>query len=116
MSQCKLNTKTAKAVAQEIGERLKRARLNKNQTQQDIASRTGLSRRAVAQAESGQVTLENMITILQYLSLDDQLELFLPKQYISPIQVIKMHGKIRQRASKSVEKHKSVVDESLLDW
>lgn len=41
MNQYKLNARTAKAVAIEIGERLKRARLNQNKTQQDIAERTG---------------------------------------------------------------------------
>ena len=116
MNQYKLNARTAKAVAIEIGERLKRARLNQNKTQQDIAERTGLSRRAVAQAENGQVTLENMITILQYLNIDDQLELFLPKQYISPVQIPKMHGKVRQRASKYVEEQESSNQDHPLSW
>lgn len=116
MSLYKLDAKSAKAVAQEIGERLKRARLNQNKTQQDVAVQTGVSRRAVAQAESGQVTLENMIMILQSLNLDDQIELFLPKQYISPIQLYKMQGKSRQRASKSIEEKKISNDDNQLDW
>lgn len=93
------NSKTAHALAIELGQRLQRARLNLNLTQLEIAQHTGVSRKVVMNAEAGQVTLENLIAILMTLDLVDHLDLFLPEQLISPIQLWKLRGKIRQRAS-----------------
>ena len=94
------NSKTAHALASELGQRLQRARLNLNLTQLEVAQRTGVSRKVVINAEAGQVTLENLIAILMTLDLVDNLNLFLPDQLISPIQLWKLRGKIRQRASR----------------
>jgi putative transcriptional regulator len=89
------------AVAQALGERLKQARLNADLTQAEVAAQAGLSRKVVHGAESGKVTLENMIAIMSALNLVDQLDLFLPHQKISPIQLAKLQGRKRQRASGS---------------
>ena len=94
------NSKTAHALTIELGQRLQRARLNLNLTQLEIAQHTGVSRKVVMNAEAGQVTLENLIAILMTLDLVDHLDLFLPEQLISPIQLWKLRGKIRQRASR----------------
>lgn len=94
------NSKTAHALAIELGQRLQRARLNLNLTQLEVAQHTGVSRKVVMNAEAGQVTLENLIAILMTLDLVDHLNLFLPDQLISPIQLWKLRGKIRQRASR----------------
>ncbi|MDD2945325.1 MULTISPECIES: helix-turn-helix transcriptional regulator [unclassified Acinetobacter] len=94
------NSKTAHALAIELGQRLQRARLNLNLTQLEVAQHTGVSRKVVMNAEAGQVTLENLIAILMTLDLVDHLDLFLPEQLISPIQLWKLRGKIRQRASR----------------
>ena len=94
------NSKTAHALAIELGQRLQRARLNLNLTQLEVDQHTGVSRKVVMNAEAGQVTLENLIAILMTLDLVDHLDLFLPEQLISPIQLWKLRGKIRQRASR----------------
>lgn len=92
-------TMPAAAVAEELGERLKQARLNADMTQISLAKRAGVSRKVVLQAEKGKVQLETFVALLLALNLAEQLEKFLPKQNISPIQLAKLQAKQRQRAS-----------------
>ncbi len=91
---------TASALTEEIGERLKQARLNKDLTQSEVAMLAGVARKTVLNAEKGKVQLEIFIALLMALELTEQLDLFLPKQQISPLQLAKLQGKQRQRASK----------------
>lgn len=90
---------TATALAQELGERLQQARLNRDLTQAEVAVRAGIARKTVLNAEKGKVQLDTMIAILIVLELTEQVDLFLPKQDISPLQLAKLQGKKRQRAS-----------------
>lgn len=92
------------AMAEEIGERLKQARLNADLTQAELASRTGLNRRTILNAEKGKVQLKNLVAILVSLGMAEQLNLFLPVQDISPLQLAKLKGKKRQRASRTQQK------------
>ena len=86
-------------IAEELGNRLKQARLNADLTQVEVAKRAGLSRKAVLNAEKGSAQLEVFLAILQVLNLLDQLNNFLPVQEISPLQLAKLKGKKRRRAS-----------------
>lgn len=88
------------AIIQELGDRLKRARLNRNMTQLEVANMTGVSRKAVLNAEKGNAHLEVFVNIMVTLDVAGQLDLFLSKQIISPLQLSKMQGRIRKRASK----------------
>jgi putative transcriptional regulator len=90
---------TATALAEEIGERLKQARLNRDLTQSEVATLAGIARKTVLNAEKGKVQLDIMMAILIALDLTEQIDLFLPKQAISPLQLAKLQGKKRQRAS-----------------
>ena len=94
-----MNEMTATALAEEIGERLKQARLNRDLTQAEVAALAGVARKTVLNAEKGKVQLDILIAILMALDLTGQLDLFLPKQEISPLQLAKLQGKKRQRAS-----------------
>ncbi|MCP4980609.1 MAG: helix-turn-helix transcriptional regulator [Gammaproteobacteria bacterium] len=87
------------AIAEELGERLKQARLNADMTQVEVAEQAGISRKAVINAEKGKAQLETLIAIMAALRLTDQLNNFLPVQEISPIQLAKLQGRKRQRAS-----------------
>lgn len=89
------------AITKELGHRLKRARLNADLTQAELASRTGLHRRTILNAEKGKAQLENFVAILAALGMAEQLNMFLPVQEISPLQLAKLRGKERQRASKA---------------
>ena len=88
------------AIAEELGVRLRQARLNADLTQAEVASRAGLSRRTVLNAERGQVQLENLVAILAAMGMVKQLDAFLPVQELSPIQLARLKGHMRQRASR----------------
>jgi len=100
------------AISEDIGERLKQARLNGDLTQAKVAELAGITRKAVLNAEKGKVQLEVFIAIMQALNLTEKLDLFLPKQEISPIQLSKLQGKKRQRASGQ----KKSKDEESPEW
>ncbi len=72
------------AIAAELGERLKQARLNRNKTQGEVAELAGVTRKTVCNAEKGQTQLETFVSIMSALDLLGHLDLFLPKQIVSP--------------------------------
>ncbi|MCP4291464.1 MAG: helix-turn-helix transcriptional regulator [bacterium] len=95
-----LNASSDEAILKELGQRLARHRLNRNLTQGALAEEAGISKRTLHRVEHGQSThVSNMIRILRVLQLVGNLEALIPAPAISPIQQVKMNGKMRQRAS-----------------
>ena len=101
---------TPHAIANELGDRIKTARLNANLTQKVLAKKAGLSLKAVTNSEKGKSTLESMVAILVALEITDQLNFFIPKQAISPVQLIELKGKERKRATSSKKNEKQSKD------
>jgi len=98
---CMKNLETAnnEAIREELGQRLKSERLNRNITQNVLAEKAGISRRTLVGAERGEpFTIDTLISILRELNCLAQISLFLPEPEISPIQLSKLKGKKRQRA------------------
>lgn len=94
------------ALLVELGGRLQRMRLNRNLTQPDLAERAGISRRALQKLEAGaSTTMGTFIRSLRALGALDQLDAFLPAPGQSPIQLAKLKGRERQRASGCRMKH-----------
>ncbi len=102
------------AIAEQLGERLKQARLNADLTQAELASRTGLNRRTILNAEKGNVQLKNLVAILVNLGMVEQINMFLPVQEISPLQLAKLKGKQRQRASRTQKKKLQIREDKSL--
>jgi len=94
---------TPHAIASELGDRIKTARLNANLTQKALATKSGISLKAVTNSEKGKSTLESMIAILIALEITEQLNFFIQKQEISPVQLIKLQGKDRKRATSATK-------------
>ncbi|VAW91572.1 hypothetical protein MNBD_GAMMA21-1095 [hydrothermal vent metagenome] len=88
-----------KGIAQELGHRLKTLRLQKNTTQKKLAEMTRLSLNSIKSLESGRGKLSTIIAVLRELGSLDQLDNFIPEITISPIQLAKTQGKVRERAS-----------------
>ncbi|MGB3225582.1 MAG: helix-turn-helix transcriptional regulator [Desulforhopalus sp.] len=82
-----------------IGQRFKKLRLRKNLTQEELASRAMLSISTVKSLETGKGKLKSMIAILRELGSLDDLDSFLPDPGLSPMQIAKMNGVRRQRAT-----------------
>ncbi len=96
----KFSSMNSHAVLEEIGVRTRRERLNQNLTQETLAQRAGVSRRVVLDLERGKgCGLSSLIEILRSLRKLDQLDAFLPDPGISPLQLAKLRGHVRQRAS-----------------
>lgn len=90
-----------KAVAQELGQRVRRMRLNKNMTQAQVSEFSGVSLKAIKSVEGGKGTILSLIKILRALKCLGNLDAFLPEPEISPRQLVKLKGKVRQRATGS---------------
>jgi len=67
---------SALALAEELGQRLKQARLNHDRTQQELAEHIGVSRKTIVNAEKGKAQLEVFVAIMAALGLTQQLDLF----------------------------------------
>ena len=105
------------AIATELGYRIKVARLNADLTQKELAEKAGISLKAVTNSEKGKSTLESIVAILVALEITEQLDFFIPKQEISPIQLAKLQGKERKRATgSSAKKAKSKESTSRNIW
>lgn len=90
-----------RAILREIGRRLKRKRLNKNVSQQKLAESAGLNRATVSELEQGNpFAMLTFIQILRALDALEELDSLLPDPGISPLQLAKMKGKARRRASR----------------
>ena len=92
---------TPHAIATELGDRIRIARLNADLTQKALAEKAGISIKAVINSEKGKSTLESIIAILVALEITEQLNSFIPKQEISPVQLAKLQGKKRKRATRN---------------
>ena len=93
------------ATLKELGARIARHRLNRNQTQEALAEEAGISQRTLHRIEHGGSTnITNILRILRVLQLLGNLEVLIPEPAISPLQQVKMQGRKRQRASSPGEK------------
>ncbi len=101
------------AILREIGRRLKRKRLEKNLSQQRLADLAGLNRTTIGEAERGtSFGVLTLIQILRVLNALEEMDSFLPDPGISPLQLAKMKGKERRRASQQTTND----DEGEFDW
>lgn len=89
-----------RAVMVEIGRRVQVQRLNANMSQADVARKAGISRRALQNLEGGRdCTLASLIRVLRVIGKINQFEEFLSEPGPSPLQLAKLKGRERQRAS-----------------
>lgn len=93
---------TDDAVLAELGTRLSRTRLNRNLTQQQLAEQAGVGRRQVQSIERGDsVTTPILIRVIRALDLLDAIDALIPAPAPSPIELVKLHGRARRRATGS---------------
>jgi len=88
-------------IEKELGERLKRRRLDLNFSQEMIAERSGLSRRTITAIENGEgSTLGTLIALLRALNSLDCIEQILPDPGPSPLLLARLQEEPRKYASK----------------
>ena len=99
-------------VIQELGTRLKEKRFTEKLSQADLAENAGISKRTVERIESGQsIQLSNLIRIFRTLDLLSMLNMAIPEVTERPIDLMKLHGKSRQRVSRGRK-----LDKSKKEW
>jgi len=91
-------------ILENLGQRFKTARLNKNISIANLATKTGITGRTISNLEKGKksVGLLNIIAILRGLELLDELHGFIPQPPPRAAAVVKREktlGRVRQRAS-----------------
>ena len=103
------------AIAEELGSRIEQLRLEQNITQAHLANEVGLTRTTYRNLTNGKAKLENIIAVLRVLGRLDLVESFIPETEFSPIELAKLRGRQRQRASSAPALHdKDKTDD--LDW
>lgn len=91
---------TPEAVLGELGRRLARRRLDLGMTQADVAEKAGLGKRTVERIEAGGDTqMSTVVRLLRVLGLTEGLERLVPEAGPGPMELLKMKGKERKRAS-----------------
>ena len=92
------------AILKELGERIRKLRLRKNITQEDLAEHTLLAVGTIKSLESGKGKLSTLIAVLRELGALEQLEQFIPPITISPLKMVDASTKSanqRERATSS---------------
>jgi len=107
-----------KAIEEELGRRFRRLRLRNNVTQQQLADATELSLNTIKALESGRCKLSTMIAVSRELGELDQLAQILNQPQISPLQLAKRQGHVRERASgySSEESDVKSEDSGTAEW
>lgn len=97
----KLETLQADGVVlAELGRRLARCRLNAGIIQAALAYEAGISKRTLERIEAGgSVQLTNFVRLLRVLGLLENLEALVPPDEPGPMDLLRMKGKRRRRAS-----------------
>ncbi len=91
---------TDAVVLEELGQRLKRTRLQRNQTQLRLAEEAGISLATVRNLEDGKPSqLVTLIRVLRALGMLGGLERAVPEPPPSPIEELRLRGRERRRAS-----------------
>ena len=89
---------TDSAVMLELGKRIQKQRFNLQLTQAELAEKSGVSKRTIERIESGEsMQLSSFIRILRGLGLLNQFNIILPEVEVSPMDMLKLKGKSRQR-------------------
>ncbi len=88
------------AILLELGARLERMRLARNFTQAELAEKAGVAKRTIERMEAGGPTqLLNLVRITRALDLIENIDALVPEPVTSPLALLKLQGRQRQRAS-----------------
>lgn len=107
------------AIAAEIGQRLEQLRLERNITQEALASEIGITPKSYRQLIASGGKFENIIAALRALDALHHLENFIPRTAFSPLEQLKMRGNQRQRARRKFQGDtpgELGIREPRLDW
>ena len=89
----------------ELGKKIKLYRISKEMSQQDLADKTGVSKRSLSRLEQGEsVNVDSLFKILLGLDLGDNIELLVPDQTRRPSYYLEKIDDRQKRVRKKIEK------------
>jgi DNA-binding XRE family transcriptional regulator len=93
-------TMSDRALSEQIGEFVRKHRLDQNKTQEELSHSAGISRSTLGQLEKGEtVTLATLIQVIRVLDQLQVMDAFVFQEKISPLTLAKIEQGKRQRAS-----------------
>jgi len=95
----RLQAMTDDAIASAIGARLQELRLKKNLSQEQVAEEAGISRQTLINLLHGKGTMVNLVAVLRAIGELERVASLIQQVQPSPLQVIKMAGTKRMRAT-----------------
>ncbi len=107
---------TDRAIAREVGLRIDQIRLEQNISQKEIAENVGITVKTYRNLIDGGGKFETLIAVLRLLNQLDLVESFVPETTFSPLELMKLRGKKRQRASGNRKPDGIVTPHEELDW
>ena len=82
------------AILKRLGTRLKAYRIARGMKQQELAAESGVGVSTIAKIENGQsVSLSLFVSVMRTLGLLENLDLLVPEQKPSPLELLKTQGK-----------------------
>lgn len=91
---------TDSAVLEELGARLARTRIDANLTQARLAEEAGVGKRTIERLEAGRGTdVRVLVRVLRALGRMEGLESLIPAAPQSPMALLRLKGRERQRAA-----------------
>ena len=86
------------AILNMLGTRLKAYLISREMKQQELATESGVGVSTIAKIESGlSVSLSLLISVIRTLGLLENLDMLVPEQKPSPLELLKMQGKQTKR-------------------
>lgn len=90
----------------ELGQKIKLYRIMKEMSQQDLADKTGVSKRSISRLEQGEsVQLENLFRILLALELGENIDMLVPDQSKRPSFYLEKADNKNKRVRKKTERN-----------
>ena len=87
-------------ISEQIGKKIKTARLNNNVTREQLQERSGIHRKTIGDLENGKnVTVQTLIAVLRGMKRLNLLDGMLEDEEISPLAMMKLEGSVPKRAS-----------------
>ena len=100
-----INQKGYQEYVRDLGRKIKLYRISLEMSQQDLADKTGISKRSISRIEQGEsVQISSLFTILIALDLGDNIELLVPDQAKRPSYYLENTKNTQKRVRKKTEK------------
>lgn len=90
----------------ELGQKIKTYRIMKEMSQQDLADKSGVSKRSISRLEQGEtVQVDNLFKILLALELGENIDLLVPDQTKRPSYYLEKTDEKPKRVRRKTEKN-----------